>query len=100
MVPDNLRGRWELTIGSSSDCLEPLLNRLTRLDIFLHDSEYTYRNMMREFHLAWHRFQPGGLLLSHNIDYNNAFSDFCASVGAEGFVLDITGGLVKPPEVG
>ena len=95
LVPDYLRYRWQLIMGRSSDKLPPLLGGLKTIDIFLHDSEHTYQNMLFEYQAAWTHLRPGGLLLSHNIDTNNAFPDFCESVGLKGHVLDNLGGLLK-----
>ena len=96
LIPDDLKKRWHLTLGRSSETLEPLLEKLSEIDIFLHDSDHSYRNMTWEFQTAWERLRPGGLLLSHNIDTNSAFEDFCRDVRLPGHVLDNTGGLVKP----
>jgi len=95
LVPGYLRYRWQLIIGSSSDKLLPLLNDLKTIDIFLHDSEHTYQNMNFEFQAAWMYLKPGGLLLSHNIDASDAFSDFCKSLKLKGYTLDSLGGLLK-----
>jgi predicted O-methyltransferase YrrM len=96
LIPDYLRHRWHLTLGRSSETLGPLLERIGNIDMFLHDSDHSYRNMTWEFQTAWSYLNSGGLLLSHNIDYNNAFPDFCRNVGLRGSVLENTGGLVKP----
>ena len=52
--------------------------------------------MLWEFETAWAYLRSGGLLLSHNIDYNNAFSDFCRNTGVKGASLGSTGGVMKP----
>ena len=51
--------------------------------------------MYREFQTAWQKLKPGGLLLSHNIDYNNAFADFCHDIKANGRILHETGGVAR-----
>jgi len=38
--------------------------------------------MMFEYKLAWGKLNKGGLLISDNIDLNNAFKDFCKEVKA------------------
>ncbi|MFC1946348.1 class I SAM-dependent methyltransferase [Chloroflexota bacterium] len=95
LVPGYLRYRWQLIMGRSSDKLPPLLDSLKTIDIFLHDSEHTYQNMLFEYQTAWTYLQPGGLLLSHNIDTSDAFPDFCNSVKLKGYELDNLGGLSK-----
>jgi len=96
LIPDYLRHRWQLHEGSSSEKLPPLLEKLGEIDIFFHDSDHSYRNMVREFETAWTYLKSGGLLLSHNIDYNDAFSDFCRDKGVKGISLGSTGGAIKP----
>jgi predicted O-methyltransferase YrrM len=95
LIPDYLRHRWHLNLGKSSDKLAPLLEKLEEIDIFLHDSDHSYRNMRWEFETAWARLRAGGLLLSHNIDSNSAFADFGRSISITGFSLNEMGGIVK-----
>jgi predicted O-methyltransferase YrrM len=77
LIPNELRYRWRLIIGKSSEKLKPLLDGLKEIDVFLHDSEHTYENMMYEFETAWLHLKEGGILLSDDITWNEAFSDFC-----------------------
>ena len=95
IIPDYLRHRWQLILGRSSDRLSPLLEKLGMIDVFLHDSEHSYQNMLWEYQTAWAYLRKGGLLLSHNIDSNDAFSDFCQSVKYRGYVVGNLGGVVK-----
>jgi predicted O-methyltransferase YrrM len=94
-IPDYLRHRWQLTPGRSAETLEPLLEKVAEIDIFLHDSDHSYENMMWEFETAWAHLKAGGLLLSHNIDYNDVFPDFCREHGVKGYKLDDMGGIAK-----
>jgi hypothetical protein len=84
-----------LILGKSSEKLAPLLKKVAEIDIFLHDSEHSYQNMLREFQTAWAYIKTGGLLLSHNIDTKNAFSDFCQDRGVNWYSLSNMGGMVK-----
>jgi predicted O-methyltransferase YrrM len=81
LVPDNLRDRWRLIFGKSSDKLPTLLNEVTQVDIFLHDSDHSYENMMYEFEIAWPYIRKGGLLLSDDTHMNTSFFDFSTEVG-------------------
>jgi len=76
-VPQRLRERWTLHIGKTQEILEPLLDELGRVDLFLRDSEHVYSTMMFEFQAVWKRMSPGSLLLSDNANVNTAFDDFC-----------------------
>ena len=95
LIPDHLRQQWHLISGSSSDKLAPLLEKLGQIDVFLHDSDHSYENMLWEFQTAWAHLKTGGALLSHNIDYNSAFADFCRSVKTRGYAFHEMGGLAK-----
>ncbi len=95
LIPDYLRHRWELIPGRSFEKLLPLLERLRTIDIFLHDSDHSYRNMLWEFQTAWGCLRTGGILLSHNIDWSDAFTDFTQSNKARPVILGDTGGIVK-----
>jgi len=96
LIPDYLRHRWQLLTGRSSEKLTPLLRKLGEIDVFLHDSEHTYRNMLWEYETVWTYLKSGGILLSHNVDYSDAFPDFCDSAGVKGVLHADTGGTVKP----
>lgn len=80
VVPENLRNRWTLKLGLGQELLVPTLEELGQIDLFFHDSEHTYNNMMFEFRNAWRFLRSGGLLLSHDITWNNSFADFAKEV--------------------
>lgn len=46
------------------------------IDMFLHDSSHTYHHMLWEFRQFWPRLRDGGLLVSHDVQMNAAFSEF------------------------
>ena len=86
-IPDSLKERWILKIGKSSDVLNKLLSELDRIDIFLHDSEHTYENMMFEFSAVWDRLPEKGVLLSHDVSLNRAFYDFAKKIERKPIIL-------------
>ncbi|MDG6981260.1 MAG: class I SAM-dependent methyltransferase [Nitrososphaerota archaeon] len=77
-IPSDLRGRWHLLMGQSKDVLPDLLYELESIDLFFHDSDHGYDNMMWEFESAWPRIRAGGLLCADDVNYNSSFKDFCA----------------------
>jgi len=89
IIPDYLRNRWQLLLGKSSENLPPLLKKISPIDVFFHDSEHSYETMFWEFQMVWPSLRVGGLLIAHNIDINDAFSDFKQSVGGES--VQVTG---------
>ena len=52
-----------------------LLRRTGAVDLFLHDSLHTYRNMRREFEAVWPRLRAGGLVLADDVERNLAFGE-------------------------
>ena len=87
IIPDNLRDRWVLHLGRTSEQLPPLLKSIGPVDVFFHDSEHSYENMSWEFQTIWPSLKTGGMLVAHNVDKNNAFPDFERSVGGNSFRL-------------
>ena len=74
-VPESLTGRWRLHRGSSARVLPRLLERIPTVDLFVHDSLHTHRNMRREFDTVWPHLRKGGLLLADDVERNRAFGD-------------------------
>lgn len=74
-VPDGLRDRWRLHRGSSARTLPKILRETGPIDLFVHDSLHTRRNMRREFETVWPYLRPGGLLLADDVERNSAFAD-------------------------
>jgi len=74
-VPDALRGRWRLHRGSSARILPPLLEETRTVDLFVHDSLHTHRNMSREFDTVWPRLRSGGVILADDVERNRAFGE-------------------------
>ena len=78
LIYDNLRERWNLVLGKSQTELPKLCNRLGTIDLFFHDSEHTYGNMWDEYETVWPYMAEKGVLASHDINWNTAFTDFVA----------------------
>ena len=75
-IPDALRDdRWHLHRGSSRRVLPGLLQKTGPVDLFVHDSLHTSRNMRREFETAWPNLRPGGTILADDVERNRAFAD-------------------------
>jgi predicted O-methyltransferase YrrM len=74
-VSDDLEGRWRLHRGTSARVLPRLLKETPTVDLFVHDSLHTHKNMSREFDTIWPHLRPGALLLADDIERNHAFQD-------------------------
>jgi len=86
-IPQNLRKRWKLVVGSSVVKLEETLQYKT-IDVFLHDSLHTYKNMLFEYNTSWPFIKKNGFLISDDVSENNAFLDFYSIVN--GFPILMT----------
>jgi predicted O-methyltransferase YrrM len=80
-VPDRLRDRWELILGPSEEHLPKLLRSLPAVDVFFHDSDHSRAVMLWEYRTAWPSVRPGGILLSDDVDWNDAFDTFRSETG-------------------
>ena len=74
-VPGELRGRWILHRGTSARVLPRLLEENPTVDLFVHDSLHSNRNMRREFDAVWPHLREGGLLLADDVERNRAFGE-------------------------
>jgi predicted O-methyltransferase YrrM len=74
-VPDELRHRWRLHRGISARVLPRLFTENPTVDLFVHDSLHTHRNMRREFDAVWPHLREGGLLLADDVERNRAFGE-------------------------
>lgn len=80
VVPERLRARWTLALGPSAVRLPRLLGEAAPVDLFVHDSAHTYRNMRFEFGQAARRLAPGGLLVSDDV-CNDSLLEFAEAEG-------------------
>jgi len=80
IIPDNLKKYWTLYKGTSKEHLPPLLEKVKRVDFFLHDSLHTYENMLFEYETVWPSLAEGGILASDDILWNPSFYDFAKKV--------------------
>jgi predicted O-methyltransferase YrrM len=73
LVPASLRARFELVLGDTRRTLAARLEAAAAIDLFVHDSLHTARQMLFEYRVAWRRLRRGGLLLSDDVFWNPAF---------------------------
>jgi predicted O-methyltransferase YrrM len=74
-VDEALNDRWVLHRGVSARVLPRLLDELEIVDLFVHDSLHTYRNMRREFEKIWPHLRTGGALVADDVERNRAFGE-------------------------
>jgi predicted O-methyltransferase YrrM len=74
-VDDDLRTRWRPRRGTSASILPRLLQETPAVDLFVHDSLHTHRNMRREFDTVWPHLREGALLIADDVERNRAFGE-------------------------
>jgi len=75
-VDEARKGRWTLVLGTSRRKLPGLLKQLGAIDLFIHDSLHTERNVTFELERAWRYLRPGGAMVVDDIDSNWGFHSF------------------------
>jgi hypothetical protein len=75
-VTDSCRPRWTYIAGESRRRLPPLLAEVGKVQLFIHDSLHTARNMLFEMEQAASVMTPGGVMLIDDIKCNDAFITF------------------------
>ena len=75
-VDDRSRARWTYIRGTSKRHLPGLLAKLGPLDIFIHDSLHSERNVRFEVDRAFAALRPGGAIVVDDIDANWGFHSF------------------------
>src|SRR5712664_2953661 len=78
-VDDAFRHRWSYIRGSSRRRLPAVLSQLGEIDLFVHDSLHSERNVRFEMDRAWAALRPGGAIVVDDIDVNRGFRSFMQS---------------------
>ncbi|MCL5099847.1 MAG: class I SAM-dependent methyltransferase [Candidatus Marsarchaeota archaeon] len=68
--------RWRLMVGNPKTVFRDTLKRLGKVDIFLHDSDHSYKTMMYEYTTVFDKLSRNGLILSDDVNGNAAFMQF------------------------
>jgi predicted O-methyltransferase YrrM len=86
------RKNWHFHLIKDLSELTRDMNAIGEIDIFYHDSDHSYDNQFAEYMIAWKHLKPNGILISDDINWSNAFFDFCTNIGRSPLVLS---GLTK-----
>lgn len=91
---------WTPVIIGTEDDVETVFTMAGDIDVFFHDSDHSFGNQMKEYHLAWQHLRPGGVLASDDVSWSPAFRTFCSEVGVPYALLweppKVAGFAVKP----
>jgi predicted O-methyltransferase YrrM len=94
LIPEEIKGPYVSLNGAVEDFLSG--DQLPEsIDMFLHDSTHRYGHQLMEFERFWPRLSRGGLLASHDVNMNAAFTDFISRT----YVHD-EGGISIPEKTG
>lgn len=81
------QARWTLIPGSTRRRLPKLLSKLGEIDLFIHDSLHTERNVSFEMDRAWKTLAPNGALVVDDVDANRGFELFMKEFSSQPSVL-------------
>ncbi|MCI4353676.1 MAG: class I SAM-dependent methyltransferase [Thermoplasmata archaeon] len=76
-----LTARWKLLLGDARTLLPGLLADLGRVGFFYHDSDHSYEHQSWEYRTAWPYIAAGGWLMSDDVQWTPAFTEFSQGVG-------------------
>jgi Methyltransferase domain len=89
VVPAGRRDRWTLIEGSSRHKLPSLLERLGRIDLFVHDSLHSERNIRFELERAWPVVRAGGAVVVDDVHMNAGYHAWLAQTADAESILCI-----------
>ncbi|MCL4412004.1 MAG: class I SAM-dependent methyltransferase [Candidatus Thermoplasmatota archaeon] len=81
IIPANLRSNLTYVKGTSSEKLKDTLSSIKKLDVFFHDSDHSYENVMFELNSVWSKMEKDPLIIVDNFDWSEAASDFAKEKG-------------------
>jgi Methyltransferase domain len=87
VVESRLRDRWTYIRGSSRRHLPGLLRELAQIDLFLHDSMHSERNVRFELDRAWVALRSGGAAVVDDIDANWGFHSFMQNFPGHSYLI-------------
>ncbi len=82
-VGERHKSRWSYIRGSSRRRLPKLLSALGPIDLFIHDSLHSQRNVLFELSQAWSAVRPGGAIVVDDVDVNTAFQAFTHNIALD-----------------
>jgi predicted O-methyltransferase YrrM len=75
-VPAEVRPRWTYVPGTSRERLPRVVRRAGQVDLFVHDSLHTARNLCFELDTVWPALRPGGVAIVDDVDHSLGFRTF------------------------
>jgi hypothetical protein len=75
-VTDACRPRWSYLEGTSRQRLPPLIAEVGHLEVFIHDSLHTPKNVVFEMQQAASAMAPSGIMLVDDVRTHEGFTTF------------------------
>ena len=88
-VPDSLKERWSLLVGSDRTKLEQALQEFGTIDLCHYDSDKSIEGRRFAYPLLWEALTPGGLFMSDDIGDNLEFLNFAKLVDREPVIVAV-----------
>lgn len=76
VIPNRLKSNLEHVKGLSTAKLKPVLASLSKVDVFFHDSDHSYENVIFELKSVWPKVKGDPCILIDNYDWSDAPVDF------------------------
>ena len=86
-VGDRYADRWTYIAGSSRRRLPELLSSLGEIDLFVHDSLHSERNVRFELDRAWVALAAKGAIVVDDVDANWGFHSFTQAFPGQQFMI-------------
>lgn len=86
-VGDRFSERWSYIEGSSRRRLPQLLSDLGEIDLFIHDSLHSERNVRFELDQAWAAIRVNGALVVDDVDASWGFRSFTQTIADKQFMI-------------
>ncbi len=91
LIPLNLRKKHKFIKGTSKQKMKEVLSCVDKVDIFFHDSDHTYENIMFELNEVWPKLSDESIILIDNYDWTDAPLDFSKKMNID--ILNIADDL-------
>ncbi len=90
LLGDLDKSRWDQRVLDDSHrkrSFQRLVSSLGEVDLFLHDSDHTYRWQRLEFETVHPQMAASSLMVSDDVDSSFAFLEFCQKIGRQPTLL-------------
>ena len=89
ILTDDERHDWTLHVLEAPQrrSFRKVMDSISPIDIFVHDSDHTYGWQMFEYKTARQAMSQKGVLLSDDVDHNLSFVDFCTELDRKPILL-------------